>query len=158
MNTGDNWKINNPSGEKRILVTRSLPGEEWLNILSSAGYRTEVWVAEESLSREELIVRIGNNCTSVIGQLTEKWDSRLFEILRMAGGIAFCNYAVGFDNIDLAKELKPALTTMHVDKVLMGVIAVRHLIDRAANPNRAALKTLVSTQVIERETVRTINR
>jgi len=65
---------------------------------------------------------------------------------------------IGFDNIDLAKELKPALTTMHVDKVLMGVIAVRHLIDRAANPNRAALKTLVSTQVIERETVRTINR
>lgn len=63
---------------------------------------------------------------------------------------------IGFDNIDLAKEVKPALTTLHVDKVLMGVIAVRHLIDRAVNPNRAALKTLVSTQVIERETVRSI--
>lgn len=64
---------------------------------------------------------------------------------------------IGFDNIDLARELKPALTTMHVDKVLMGVVAVRHLMDRAANPNRAALKTLVSTQVIERETVRAIS-
>lgn len=63
---------------------------------------------------------------------------------------------IGFDNIDLARELKPALTTMHVDKVLMGVVAVRHLMDRAVNPNRAALKTLVSTQVIERETVRSI--
>lgn len=63
---------------------------------------------------------------------------------------------IGFDNIDLAKEVKPALTTLHVDKVLMGVIAVRHLLDRAINPNRAALKTLVSTQVIERETVRLI--
>jgi LacI family transcriptional regulator len=63
---------------------------------------------------------------------------------------------IGFDDIDLAKEVKPALTTMHVDKVLMGVLAVRHLMDRAVNPNRAALKTLVSTQVIERETVRAI--
>lgn len=63
---------------------------------------------------------------------------------------------IGFDNIDLARELKPALTTMHVDKVLMGVVAVRHLIDRAGNPNRASLKTLVSTQVIERETVQAI--
>lgn len=65
---------------------------------------------------------------------------------------------IGFDNIDLAKELKPALTTVHVDKVLMGVMAVRHLIDRAANPNRTSLKTLVSTQVIERETVRPVRR
>ncbi len=65
---------------------------------------------------------------------------------------------IGFDNIDLGRELKPALTTMHVDKVLMGVIAVRHLIDRAVNPNRASLKTLVSTQVIERETVRAIRK
>ena len=65
---------------------------------------------------------------------------------------------IGFDNIDLAQELKPALTTMHVDKVLMGVVAVRHLLDRAVNPNRAALKTLVSTQVIERETVRTVRK
>jgi LacI family transcriptional regulator len=65
---------------------------------------------------------------------------------------------IGFDNIDLAREVKPALTTMHVDKVLMGVIAVRHLIDRAVNPNRASLKTLVSTEVIERETVRAISK
>ncbi|MEO8606549.1 MAG: LacI family DNA-binding transcriptional regulator [Chloroflexota bacterium] len=64
---------------------------------------------------------------------------------------------IGFDNIDLARELKPALTTLHVDKVLMGVVAVRHLMDRAIDPNRAALKTLVSTQLIERETVRKIS-
>ncbi len=63
---------------------------------------------------------------------------------------------IGFDNIDLAHEVRPALTTMHVDKVLMGVVAVQHLMDRATNPNRASLKTLVSTQVIERESVRKI--
>ena len=40
MNSSENWKIYNPSGKKRILVTRLLPGEEWLKILSDAGYRT----------------------------------------------------------------------------------------------------------------------
>ncbi|MDX2079018.1 MAG: LacI family DNA-binding transcriptional regulator [bacterium] len=63
---------------------------------------------------------------------------------------------IGFDDIDLVQELKPALTTMHVDKVLMGVMAVRHLVDRATNPNRTPLKTLVNTQLIERESVKTI--
>jgi LacI family transcriptional regulator len=63
---------------------------------------------------------------------------------------------IGFDDIDIAQELKPALTTMHVDKVLMGVMAVRHLMDRANNPNRTPLKTLVNTQLIERNSVGSI--
>jgi glycerate dehydrogenase len=96
-----NWKICNPSGGRRILVTRSLPGDEWLKILSDAGYRTEVWVAGESLTREDIAEGIGNNCTAVIGQLTEKWNSKLFGILSGAGGKAYCNYAVGYDNVDL---------------------------------------------------------
>jgi glycerate dehydrogenase len=96
-----NWKIYNQSGAKRILVTRSLPGEEWIKILSAAGYRTEVWEAEESLTRDALIERIGNNCIGVIGQLTEKWDRDLFSVLKSAGGVAYCNYAVGYDNVDL---------------------------------------------------------
>ncbi len=63
---------------------------------------------------------------------------------------------MGFDDIHLAQELRPTLTTMHVDKVLMGVVAVRQLMDRALNPHRTSLKTLVSTQLIERESVRSI--
>jgi DNA-binding LacI/PurR family transcriptional regulator len=50
----------------------------------------------------------------------------------------------------------PPLTTMHVDKGLMGVIAVRYLMDRAIEPNRTPLKTLVTTQLIERASVRKI--
>jgi LacI family transcriptional regulator len=63
---------------------------------------------------------------------------------------------IGFDDIDLAQEITPPLTTVHVDKVLMGVLAVRHLRDRAENPGRPALTTTLGTTLIIRESVRPI--
>lgn len=61
---------------------------------------------------------------------------------------------VGFDDIDWAQEVMPALTTVHVDKVLMGTVALRMLRDRATDPARSSLTTLVPTQLIIRESVR----
>lgn len=60
---------------------------------------------------------------------------------------------IGFDDIDLATQITPALTTMRVDKILMGRLAVRHLKDRAETPDRTALTTLISAALIPRETV-----
>ncbi len=57
---------------------------------------------------------------------------------------------IGFDNIDLAKAVTPALSTVHVNKTWMGVMGVRHLLDRAQNPDQPKLTTLVSTQLIVR--------
>ena len=63
---------------------------------------------------------------------------------------------VGFDDIDLAQEISPTLTTVHVDKVLMGVLAVRHLRDRAETPGRPAITTTLGTNLIIRESVRPV--
>jgi len=63
---------------------------------------------------------------------------------------------IGFDDIDLAQEISPTLTTVHVDKVLMGVMAVRHLRDRAETPGRPALTTTLGTNLIIRESVRPV--
>jgi LacI family transcriptional regulator len=60
---------------------------------------------------------------------------------------------VGFDNIDLAREILPSLTTIHVPKSWLGSIGVRMLSDRASNRNQPQLKMTVSTNLIERESV-----
>jgi LacI family transcriptional regulator len=63
---------------------------------------------------------------------------------------------VGFDDIDPAQGAVPPLTTIHVDKALMGALAVRHLDTRATNPGQTTVKTLVSTRLIVRKSVRNL--
>jgi LacI family transcriptional regulator len=60
---------------------------------------------------------------------------------------------VGFDDIDLAWEIKPALTTVHVPKLWLGKLGVQRLVERAQNPDQPQLTLTVSTHLVERETV-----
>lgn len=64
---------------------------------------------------------------------------------------------IGFDDVDLASAVSPALTTIRVDKAFVGALAVRHLRDRAIDPGRAVVKTLVSNTLVERDSVRNIS-
>ncbi len=98
----NNWRIVNPTGSKRVIVTKELPGERWLDILKSAGCRIEISQSAEVLSVEDIRKAIGSNCDGAIGQLTESWGNELFSALKAANGKAYSNYAVGFNNIDLA--------------------------------------------------------
>jgi hydroxypyruvate reductase 1 len=118
MVQSESWKVYNPSGAKRILVTRALPGKEWLKILSDAGPRVEVWAAEEILSTADIIKGIGKGCTAVIGQLTEKWDSEMFDVLGRAGGVAYCNFAVGYDNVDVDAATRNHIAVANTPGVL----------------------------------------
>jgi LacI family transcriptional regulator len=61
---------------------------------------------------------------------------------------------VGFDDIDLARFVSPALTTMAVDKVGMGRIAVTLLAHRLELEKECVTQTLVRPQLMERESVR----
>jgi LacI family transcriptional regulator len=57
---------------------------------------------------------------------------------------------VGFDDIALATEHSPPLTTVHVYKSFMGALAVRALLERAADPDRPRTVTRVATRLIVR--------
>ncbi len=60
---------------------------------------------------------------------------------------------IGFDNIDVAREITPALSTIHVHKSWLGILGVRNLVDRIQNPDQPRINTIISTHLIERESV-----
>ena len=95
------WTAHNPNGTKRVVVTKELPGNRWLEVLAQADCRVEVCTSTDILTVEEIKAAIGDRCDGGIGQLTEPWGEELFRALEAAGGIAYSNYAVGYNNVDV---------------------------------------------------------
>ncbi len=99
---GKEWTVHNPGGSRRVIVTKQLPGNRWLDILVAADCTVEVCESDDVLSVDEITERIGDHCDGAIGQLTEDWNAELFAALKAAGGSAYSNYAVGYNNVDVA--------------------------------------------------------
>jgi DNA-binding LacI/PurR family transcriptional regulator len=60
----------------------------------------------------------------------------------------------GFDDIELARLVRPALTTCHVYRELLGMLGVRRLIERSVDPDTPPLAQTVDTVIIERASAR----
>ena len=114
----DNWRTHNPSGSKRVVATKDLPGTRWLDILAGADCRVDIGTSTDILSVEEIKAAIGEKCDGVIGQLTEKWGEELFSALKAAGGTAYSNYAVGYDNVDVPAATKNGIPVGNTPGVL----------------------------------------
>jgi len=95
------WKTYNPNGKYRVVVTKELPGQRWLEMLTAADCRIEVSTSTHVLNSDEIHTAFGEHCDGAIGQLTEAWGDPLFQALKNAGGRAYSNYAVGFNNVDV---------------------------------------------------------
>ncbi len=95
------WKIYNPGGDKRVIVTKALPGAKWIDLLTRAGCQVDVYTSPNPLNGDEILSAIGNRCDGAIGQLTEMWGEELFSALHRAGGKVYGNYAVGYNNVDV---------------------------------------------------------
>ena len=112
------WKVYNPSGKKRVVVTKELPGDRWLKILAQADARVEYGTETRILRVREIKAAIGNRCDGAIGQLTEDWGQALFAALRKAGGTAYSNYAVGYNNVDVDAATKRGIPVGNTPGVL----------------------------------------
>ncbi len=112
------WKTHNPSGVKRVIVTKELPGARWLEILMAADCRVDVNMSNDVTGAEEIKELIGAGCDGAIGQLTETWGDELFSALRKAGGKVFSAYAVGYNNVDVSSATKHGVPVGNTPGVL----------------------------------------
>lgn len=64
---------------------------------------------------------------------------------------------IGFDDLPLAAQTVPPLTTMHVDIPLMGIIGVRQLLERMHDPERVTARILLRPQLVIRDSVRCLS-
>ena len=58
------------------------------------------------LSNKIIKTLIGARVDGVIGQLTEAWNDDMFSFLKKCGATAYSNYAVGYNNVDVAAASK----------------------------------------------------
>lgn len=68
---------------------------------------------------------------------------------RVGGDLAI----IGFDDILLSESVIPPLTTMQVDKIAMGRMAVNLLMNRSEQPNSAHATLILHPRLIERNSV-----
>ena len=111
------WETHNPAGSKRVIVTKELPGTLWLKRLIDASCNVEVCTATEVLSIAEIKAAMGNGCDGVLGQLTEDWGDELFAALKAAGGTAYSNVAVGYNNVDVARHPTRSAGGQHAGRI-----------------------------------------
>lgn len=114
----ENLRIVNPDGRMRVIVTKELPGRRWLDILTTADCRVEIITTTRVLSGTEILEAIGSKCEGAVGQLTESWDDELFAAFKAAGGRVYSNYAVGFNNIDVASATRHGIPVGNTPGVL----------------------------------------
>ena len=112
------WKVHNPSGGKRVIVTKELPGTRWLDILTRSGCKVEICTSTDVLSVDEIKAAMGTQCDGALGQLTEDWGDELFSALKAAGATAYSNVAVGYNNVDVEAATKHGLPVGNTPGVL----------------------------------------
>ena len=114
----EKWRVVNSEGRQRVIVTKELPGQRWLDILSRADCRVEICTSDEVLSAADIKAAFGTRCDGAIGQLTEQWGDELFAALKAVGGRAYSNYAVGFNNVDVAAASRHGIPVGNTPGVL----------------------------------------
>jgi LacI family transcriptional regulator len=64
---------------------------------------------------------------------------------------------VGFDDISFAQDMVPPLTTMRVDKIRMGQLAIQQLVYRVQHPNAPIMTIQIDTELVIRKSVHNLH-
>jgi len=116
--TKRDWKIVNPGGSRRVVVTKELPGERWLWFLTAADCRVEIAQGDDILAAPEIVAAFADHVDAAIGQLTEAWSADTLGALAAAGALIYSQYAVGYDNVDVVAATRLGLPVGNTPGVL----------------------------------------
>ncbi|KAG2647872.1 hypothetical protein PVAP13_1NG036000 [Panicum virgatum] len=109
----------NPSGKYRVVSTKSMPGTRWIRLLTDNDCRLEICTeAKTILSVDDILV--------------------LFSALKRAGGTAFSNMAVGYNNVDVEAANRNGIAVGNTPGVLTETTA-----ELAASLTLAAARRIV---------------
>lgn len=61
---------------------------------------------------------------------------------------------IGFDDISMVEHLVPALTTVRVDKEVLGSVAVKRLLALMSNPDPVSVSSVLEVELVIRDSVR----
>ena len=103
----------------RVYVTRRIP-EPGLELLRHSGAEVEVSPHDRALSREELLVAVRGR-DGVLCQLSDRIDAAVMDAA--AACKVFSDYAVGYDNIDVAEATRRGVAACNTPGVLTDATA-----------------------------------
>ena len=131
----------------RIFVTRNIP-DAGLEIVQAA-CDTEIWTEPLPPSRDLLLEKI-SGCHGVLSLLTEAVDAEFFDAAGEQLAVV-SNYAVGFNNIDVAEATRRGIRVGHTPNVLTDatadmaftllITAARRIVEAADHVRAGAWKT-----------------
>jgi len=106
---------------KKIYVTRKIP-ESGLNLLRKKKYEIDISEKDGVLTKDELINELKRKpYDGVLCLLTDNITSEIYDAVGTAK--VFANYAVGFNNIDVAEAKKRGITITNTPGVLTDTVA-----------------------------------
>ncbi|MBI3075128.1 MAG: D-glycerate dehydrogenase [Parcubacteria group bacterium] len=104
-----------------IFITRKIP-DAGPALLREKGYDVDVSPKDGVLTKEELVAALkAKPYDAVLCLLTDKIDAEIFDAAPAAK--IFANYAVGFDNIDIAEAKKRGIFVTNTPDVLTNTVA-----------------------------------
>jgi hydroxypyruvate reductase 1 len=142
------WRLENPGGKFRVVVTKDLPGPRWREILVAGGCELLVAESRDVIPPDEIraAIEAGGRSDGAIGQLTEPWGADLFESLAKAGGRVYSNYAVGYDNVKVDEATRRKIAVGNTPGVLTETTA-----EMAVALTFAAARRIVEADAFLRE-------
>ena len=140
------WTTYNSAGSRRVVVTKELPGKRWRKILTQADCQIIICTWPGILTVDEIKTAIGDRCDGAIGQLTEDWGADLYQALKTSGAKVYSNYAVGYNNVDLAAATQHKISVGNTPGVLTETTA-----EMAVCLTFAAARRVVESDIFMRQ-------